>query len=138
MYTCEICRKNFTLPNNLSRHLNKHNQIKFTCTVCRKNFTRSDTLKNHILLKHNNQSTADHNETDYGKSLPDVSYKRSLDVRRAYSLQSTGYLDEVYTNLEIDAVVDELRLLYRKKFTEYSSERIQYLVEHLQRAGVIY
>lgn len=138
MYTCAICKKEFSLPNNLSRHLNLHKKIDFTCLVCEKKFTRKDTLKKHIFIKHNkihDQSRVDHIGENCGRSQ-----RRNIhmDIEESYSSPGLHRDNRKEDTPDINNIVDELRILYDKKFTVDTSERIHYLVEQLREAGVIY
>ena len=62
--TCSLCRRTFTKPAHLQRHLLTHAQEKpFTCEHCSRAFARTDALNRHVRTVHAKRSR-DEKDTD--------------------------------------------------------------------------
>ncbi|KAK3926099.1 Krueppel-like protein 1 [Frankliniella fusca] len=64
---CRICKKEFTFPSNLTRHMNEcHNdggkENSLECNLCNVSFSRKDNLMRHMRLNHEDESVKDANE----------------------------------------------------------------------------
>ncbi|KAG8196422.1 hypothetical protein JTE90_009054 [Oedothorax gibbosus] len=58
-YLCNICRKEFSLKGDLTRHLDSHNGVKpYACEHCGKSFTLKSNLRQHLTTHRQDRSFA--------------------------------------------------------------------------------
>lgn len=50
MYTCDICNKQYTNKQNLTRHIKTHEGRSYECQYCRKTFFYQSSMKRHELV----------------------------------------------------------------------------------------
>ncbi len=58
-YVCSICSKGFTEKHQLSAHMTKHGHPKLSCDQCKRTFTRPFSLQRHLLTCNNEKGKDD-------------------------------------------------------------------------------
>lgn len=59
-------------------------------------------------------------------------------MEQSYQIPNTRYPHKISSDKHFPEMHDDLRILYKEKYSEDTSSRIQFLVKHLREVGAIY